>query len=187
MILVRHSTESLRCNQPVLLRSSQPPSLSWTHTHPFNGPLSGTTQLSRYQKGKTNLDFTEGRDSEWQWYQLGHMQACILLQTDNHASTPPLNFFCRPDALPAAQPTLLKHWRHSVGKRATQSYIVSRRDGNSCLGNRKKTGNRKMGIYIRHAVTRLQAYVIRVCLKTTGRLTEWRSSTDWILLTRTVT
>jgi len=30
-----------------------------THTHPFNGPLSGTTQVSRYQKGKTNLDFTE--------------------------------------------------------------------------------------------------------------------------------
>jgi len=32
-----------------------------THTHPFNGPLSGTTQVSRYQKGKTNLDFTEAR------------------------------------------------------------------------------------------------------------------------------
>ena len=25
-----------------------------THTHPFNGPLSGTTQVSQYQKGKTN-------------------------------------------------------------------------------------------------------------------------------------
>jgi len=34
-----------------------------THTHPFNGPLSGTTRVSRYQKGKTNLDFTEARDS----------------------------------------------------------------------------------------------------------------------------
>ena len=32
--------------------------------HPFNGPLSGTTRVSRYQKGKTNLDFTEARDSE---------------------------------------------------------------------------------------------------------------------------
>jgi len=37
-----------------------------THTHPFNGPLSGTTWVGRYQKGKTNLDFTEARDSEWQ-------------------------------------------------------------------------------------------------------------------------
>jgi len=32
--------------------------------------------VSRYQKGKTNVDFTEARDSEWQWHQLGHMQVC---------------------------------------------------------------------------------------------------------------
>jgi len=63
-----------------------------THTHPFNSPLSGTTQVSRYQKGKTNLDFTEARDSEWQWHQLGHVQVCTSLQIDNHASTPPLSF-----------------------------------------------------------------------------------------------
>jgi len=44
------------------------------------------------QKGKTNLDFTEARDSEWQWHQLGHMQVCTSLQTDKHASTPPLTF-----------------------------------------------------------------------------------------------
>jgi len=43
--------------------------------------------VSRYQKGKTNLDFTEARDSEWQWHQLGHMQVCISLQTDSHANT----------------------------------------------------------------------------------------------------
>jgi len=43
--------------------------------------------VSRYQKGKTNLDFTEATDSEWQWNPLGHMQVCTLLQTDNHAST----------------------------------------------------------------------------------------------------
>ena len=63
-----------------------------THTHPFNGPFSGTTQVSWYQKGKTNLDFTEARDGEWQWHQLGHMQVCTSLQTDNHASTPTLSF-----------------------------------------------------------------------------------------------
>ena len=48
-----------------------------THTHPFNGPLSGTTRVSQYQKGKTNLDCTEARDSEWQWHQLGHMRTII--------------------------------------------------------------------------------------------------------------
>jgi len=58
--------------------------------------------VSRYQKSKTNVDFTEARDSEWQWHQLGHMQVCTSLQTDNDASTPPLSFLqarcpsCRP-------------------------------------------------------------------------------------------
>jgi len=70
--------------------------------------------VSQYQKGKTNLDFTEATDSEWQWNPLGHMQLCTLLQTDNHARTPPLSFLqagcpsCRPTnsvkALKALQP-----------------------------------------------------------------------------------
>ena len=81
-----------------------------THTHPFNGPLSGTTRVSRYQKGKTNLDFTEARDSEWQWHPLGHMQVC----TSPHSSqittpAPHHSVFYRPNALPAAQPTASKH------------------------------------------------------------------------------
>jgi len=48
--------------------------------------------VSQYQKGKTNLDFTGARDSEWQWHQLGNMQVCTSLQTDNHASTSLLSF-----------------------------------------------------------------------------------------------
>jgi len=58
--------------------------------------------VSWYQKGKTNLDFTEARNSEWQWQQLGHMQVCTSLQRDNHVSAPPLSFLqagcpsCRP-------------------------------------------------------------------------------------------
>jgi len=73
-----------------------------THTQPFNGPFSRTTRVSQYQKGKTNLDFSEARDGEWQWNQLGHMQVCTLLQTDNHTSIPSLCFLqagcpsCRP-------------------------------------------------------------------------------------------
>jgi len=67
--------------------------------------------MSRYQKGKTNLDFTEARDSEWQWHQLGHTQVCTSLQTDNHTSTPITQFFIgqMADALPADQPTASKH------------------------------------------------------------------------------
>ena len=66
--------------------------ITHTHTHLFNGPMSRTTRVGQYQKGKTNLDYTEARDSEWQWHQLGHMQVCTSLQTDNHANTPSLSF-----------------------------------------------------------------------------------------------
>ena len=86
------------------------------HTHLFNGPFSGTTPMSRHQKGKTNLDFTEARDSEWQWHQLGHMQVCTSLQTDNHASIPTLSFLqagcrsCRPtNSVKALKAIALSH------------------------------------------------------------------------------
>ena len=63
-----------------------------THIH-FTAlqSLSRITQVSWQQKGKTNLDFTGARDSEW--HQLGHMRICTLPKTDNHASIPPLSFF----------------------------------------------------------------------------------------------
>jgi len=107
---------------------------SANNTHPFNGPLSRTIQVSRYQKSKPNLDFTEARDSEWQWHQLGHMQVCTSLQTENHASNPPLSFY-RPDALPAAQPTASKHWRQNtaannwllIGLQAEQTIAIHNR------------------------------------------------------------
>jgi len=73
-----------------------------THTRARLTALSGTTRVSRCQKGKTNPDFTKARDSEWQWYQLGHSQVCTSLQTDNHASTH-RSVFYRPDALPPNQ------------------------------------------------------------------------------------
>ena len=83
-----------------------------THTHPFNCLLSGTTWVSWYQKNKSSLNFTEARDSEWQWHQLGHMQVCTALQTDNHTSTPPLSFLqagC-PSCHPTNSVKALKAW-----------------------------------------------------------------------------
>jgi len=40
--------------------------------------------VNRYQKDKTNLDFTEARDSEWQWHQLDH----ICKQSAPHSRQP---------------------------------------------------------------------------------------------------
>ena len=72
-----------------------------TYTH-LTALCPGLPRWAGTRKVKTNLDFTEARDSEWQWHQLGHMQSCTSLQTDNHASTEPLSFLqagcpsCRP-------------------------------------------------------------------------------------------
>jgi len=68
----------------------------------FNNPLSGLPG-EPVPQSKTNLDFTEARDSELQWHQLGHMEVCTSLQTDNHASTPPLSFL--QDRCPSCRPT----------------------------------------------------------------------------------
>ena len=76
-----------------------------THTHTHTRIMAHCPGLPRWAgtgKVKTNLNFTEARGSEWQWHQLGHMQAGTSLQTDDHASTPPLSFLqarcpsCRP-------------------------------------------------------------------------------------------
>jgi len=84
-----------------------------THTHtPFNGLFSGTTQVSRYQKGKTNLDLLKqervsGSGISW--------VICKSAPCSRQTTTPAPHHsvFYKPDALPAAQPTASKHWRHT--------------------------------------------------------------------------
>jgi len=49
-----HPTEPLLC-----LIEVEEKMLQQTTIHPFNGPLFRTTQVSRYQKGKTNLNSLE--------------------------------------------------------------------------------------------------------------------------------
>jgi len=51
-----------------------------------------------------SLDRLKGKRKK----EYGKKRVDTSLQTDNHASTPPLSFY-RPDALPAAQPTVSKH------------------------------------------------------------------------------
>jgi len=65
---------------------------AYTHT-PIYRPFVQDYPGEPVPEGKTNLDFTEATDSEWQWHQLGHMQVCTSLQAHNHTSTPPLSFF----------------------------------------------------------------------------------------------
>jgi len=63
------NAEKLKAQTPIIIVTVLPfwiHHLIHLHTHTFNGPFSGNTHHSRYQKGKTNLDFTKAKDSEWQ-------------------------------------------------------------------------------------------------------------------------
>ena len=87
-----------------------------THTHTrLTDLFPGLPRVGRYQKGKTNLDFTEARDNKWQWHQLG---ICKSAPRSRWITTPAphRSLFYRPDALPAAQPTASKHWRQYHAK-----------------------------------------------------------------------
>jgi len=63
------------------------------------------------------MNFTEARDSEWQWHHLGHMQVCTSLQTGNHASNPTLIFTGRMPSLPPNQQ------RQSIEGRSAESSL----------------------------------------------------------------
>ena len=76
-----------------------------THTHFY------FTQVSRYQKGKTNLDFYWNK-RQWVAVTSTGPYASLHLAPDRQpCQHPTTQFFYRPDALPAAQPTASKHWR----------------------------------------------------------------------------
>jgi len=80
------------------------------HTHPFNGPFSGTTQVSQYQKGKTILDLLKqetvsGSGISWAICKSAPCSRQITMPALHHS------VFYRPDAFPAAHPTASKHWR----------------------------------------------------------------------------
>ena len=77
-----------------------------TILHPFNGLFSGTTWISRYQKGKTRLDLNEARD-DGIWGCSG-ISWTICKQSARRSRqittpTPHHSFFYRPDALPGVQ------------------------------------------------------------------------------------
>ena len=63
-----------------------------TYVHMFSSPFLGLPRWAGTRKVKPIWILLKQRESEWQWHQLGHMQVCTSLQTDNHASTPPLSF-----------------------------------------------------------------------------------------------
>ena len=80
-----------------------------THTHPFNGPFSGTTQVSRYQIYKKPIwillkqETVSGSGISWDIYKSANHSRQI--------TTPAPHRSVYLQALPVAQPTASKHWR----------------------------------------------------------------------------
>ena len=70
--------------------------ITHTHTHIHNRLTTlcpGLPGWAGTRKVKPIWILLKQHTVSWQWHQLGHMQVCTLLQTDNHASSPPLSFF----------------------------------------------------------------------------------------------
>ena len=78
-----------------------------THTHPFNGPFSGTTRVSRYQKGKPiwillKQETVSGSGINWAVASTGLYASLHLAPARRPCSTPSLSFLqagcpsCRP-------------------------------------------------------------------------------------------
>ena len=79
-----------------------------TYIHPFNGPLSGTTRVSRYQKGKTiwilqKQEAVSGSGISW--------AVCKSAPHSRQITTPAPHHlvFLQAGCPPAAQPTASKH------------------------------------------------------------------------------
>ena len=82
--------------------------------HAFNEPFFlGPTGRASTRKAKTNLSWLKqetvsGSGISWTIYKSPPRSRQITAPATHHW------FFYRPDALPAAQPTASKHWRHKV-------------------------------------------------------------------------
>ena len=80
-----------------------------TCTHPFNGPLSGTTWVSRYQKVKQiwillKQETVSGNGNSWAICKSAPHSRLITTPAPHHS------VFAGPDAPPVAQPTASKDW-----------------------------------------------------------------------------
>ena len=82
------------------------------HTHLFNGPFPGLPMWAGTRKVKPiwillKQETVSGSGISWAMCKSAPRSRQITMPTPHHS------VFYRPDALPAAQPTASKHWRHN--------------------------------------------------------------------------
>jgi len=85
----------------LLTRSPQPP-------QPFYGPFSGITRVSQCKKRTSRL---YGAREDNTGRHTNHPAGRHSIRTYQCPPPPSPHIFYRPDALPATQPTVSKHWR----------------------------------------------------------------------------
>jgi len=95
------------------------------------------TRVSRFQKGKTNLDFSEARDSEWQLNQLRHMHyASVHLPPDRQPRQHPTTLFlqagcpscCPTNSIKALKAIIYSYRVKYYSQRARMQWIQMHRD-----------------------------------------------------------
>ena len=94
-----------------------------THTHPFNGPLSGTTRRAGTRKVKPiwillKQETVSGSGNRWAICKSAPRSRQITTPVPHHSD------FYRPDSLPATQPTASKHWRDNKTLKHTNTIIT---------------------------------------------------------------
>jgi len=82
---------------------------AYTCVYTFIGPLSWTTQVSQYQKGKPiwillKQETVSGSGISWAICKCAPRSRQVTMQAPHHSKS-----FLQADALPAAQPTASKH------------------------------------------------------------------------------
>ena len=80
----------------------------FNHTHPFNGHCLEIPRWAGTRKVKPvwillKQETVSGSGISW-----------AICKSAHYSKHPTTQFFYRPDALPAAQPTVSKHWRHML-------------------------------------------------------------------------
>ena len=93
-----------------------------THTHPFHGPFPGLPRWAGTRKVKPIWIFLKqetvsGSGISWAICNSALRSRQITMPAPHHW------VFYRPDALPAAQPTASKHWRHRVWIQSTENFL----------------------------------------------------------------
>jgi len=86
--------------------------LRYTHTQPFNSPFSRTAWVKPIWI-LLKQETVSGSGISWDICKSTTRSRQITMPAPHHS------VFYRPDALPAAQPTATKHWRHKTTKMLT--------------------------------------------------------------------